>query len=233
MRHFVAQLLFLSKRACPYIQTAVSFLCTRVRGPDTDDYKNLERLMKYIQGTIGLPLILSIDKSGNIKWYVHAAFAVNKDMGSHTGGFMTMGIGGTYVHSRNQNQNTKSLTEANLAGEDDILTQLIWTRYLLKEHRFMIQGNGIYQYNQSAIRLENDVRCSRIKRHKNIRYYFITDRIVKQEASVKFCPTLDMIGYYFTKALQGFQFHLFRNIIIGIHEDDMPAYNTYVNALLE
>ena len=70
-----------------------------MRGPDTDDYKKLERGMKYIQGTIGLPLIFSINKSGNIKWYIHVVFAVHKDMMSHTGGFMTMGKAGAYVQS--------------------------------------------------------------------------------------------------------------------------------------
>ena len=50
----------------------VSFLCNRVRYPGTDDYKKLSRMMKYIQGTIGLLLIMSIDNSGNIKWYVDA-----------------------------------------------------------------------------------------------------------------------------------------------------------------
>ena len=39
--HFVAQLLYISKRDRPDIQIAVSFLCTIVRGPDTDDYNNL------------------------------------------------------------------------------------------------------------------------------------------------------------------------------------------------
>ena len=34
----VAKLLFISKRARPDIQTAVSFLCTRVTRPDDDDY---------------------------------------------------------------------------------------------------------------------------------------------------------------------------------------------------
>ena len=53
--------------------------------------------MKYIQGNIGLPLILSINKSGHIKWYVDAAFVVHKDMRSHTGGFMTMVTGGSCV----------------------------------------------------------------------------------------------------------------------------------------
>ena len=101
-------------------------------GPDTNDYKKLVRLMKYIQVTIGLPLILSIYKSGNIKWYVDAAFSVHKYIRSHTGCFMTMGTVGSYVQSSKHNMNTKSSNEADLVGLDDVLTQLIWTRYFLK-----------------------------------------------------------------------------------------------------
>ena len=41
---------------------------------------------------------------------------------------------------------------------------------------------------------------------------------------MELCPTLDMIGDYLTKALQGSQFRHFRNIILGIHEDDIPSY---------
>ena len=58
-------------------------------------------------------------------------------------------------------------------------------------------------------------------------------RIMKQEASVEFCTTFDMIGDYFKKALQGSQFRRFRNIILGIHEDDIPSYNASGRALLE
>ena len=46
-------------------------------------------------------------------------------------------------------------------------------------------------------------------------------------------PILDMIGDYFTKALQEYQFRLFCNTIIGIHEDDIPSYNAYARALIE
>ena len=98
-----------------------------MRGPDTDDYNNMVRVMKYIQGNIGLPLVLSINKSGNIKWYVDAAFAVHKDMRSHTGGFMTMGTGGVYVQSIEKKLNTNSSTEAELVRVDDLLAQMIWT----------------------------------------------------------------------------------------------------------
>ena len=50
---------------------------------------------------------------------------------------------------------------------------------------------------------------------------------------MEFCPNFDMIGEYFIKVLQGSQFRRFRNIVIGIHDDDIPAYNASGRALLE
>ena len=49
--------------------------------------------MKYPEGTIRLPLILGMDASGKIRWYIDAAFAVHNGMKSHTGAMMTMGQG--------------------------------------------------------------------------------------------------------------------------------------------
>ena len=66
LHYSVAQLLYLSKRARPDIQIVVSFLCNIVIGPDTNHYKKMTRVTKYIQVTIGLPLIFSIIKSGNL-----------------------------------------------------------------------------------------------------------------------------------------------------------------------
>ena len=99
----------------------------------------------------------------------------------------------------------------------------------------MIHNNVIYQYKHSLIKLEKNGRqlIINMTRHINIMYHFITDRIVNKEASVEFCPTLDMIGDYFTKLLQVYQFRQFRKIILAIHEDDIPAYNASGRALLE
>ena len=83
--------------------------------------------MNYIQLTIGLPLIISINKSGNINWYIDKDFEVHKDMRIHTGGFMTMGTGGSYVQSIKYKQNTNNSTDDKLVGVDVVLTQIIWT----------------------------------------------------------------------------------------------------------
>ena len=96
-----------------------------MRGPDTYKYKKLDRVKKYTQGKIVLPLILSINKSGNIKWYVYAAFTVHMDTMSHTGGFINTGTGEYYVHYNKHNLNTKSSTEEKLFRVVDVLTQVI------------------------------------------------------------------------------------------------------------
>jgi hypothetical protein len=231
----VAMLLYLSKRARPDIQLPVAFLCTRVQHPDTDDYKKLTRVMKYLRATIGLPLILGIDGRGGVKWYVDAAFAVHRDMRSHTGAMMTMGTGAAHCVSSKQKINTKSSTEAEFVGVDDIMGQVLWARYFLLAQGYDLEENIVYQDNQSAMKLEkNGMRSSsRRTRHINIRYYFVTDRVSAKELSIEYCPTLEMIGDYFTKPLQGSLFRGFRNAILGISEDDIPHYNAKARAMIE
>ena len=46
--HMVMQLLYLSQRGRPDIQTAVSFLCGRLHQADKDNYKKAARVVKYL-----------------------------------------------------------------------------------------------------------------------------------------------------------------------------------------
>ena len=70
----------------------MNFLCTRVQEHDNENNEKIVMVMEYLQGTIVLQLILSIDnKDRKIKRYVDAEFDVNKDTRIHTGTFMTMG----------------------------------------------------------------------------------------------------------------------------------------------
>ena len=113
-------------------------------------------------------------------------------MRSQICGFMNMGTGGAYVQYIKQNLNINNSTEAEIVGVDGVLTQVIWTRYFLKEQGYMAHDNFIYQDNQSAIRIEKNGRRSSSKRksHTNTSYYFITYRVIGQEASVEFPPPL-------------------------------------------
>jgi hypothetical protein len=216
--HYVAKLLFLCKRARPDIQTPISFLCTRVKYPDTDDYKKLTRVMKYLRGSLHMPLTLQADDLQIVKWWVDASFAVHKDMKSHTGGMMTLGKGTVYGTSTRQKLNTKSSTEAELVGVNDVMPQILWTRYFLEAQGYGTKESIVYQDNQSSILLEKNGRASSSKRtrHINIRYFFVTDRIAAKEVAVEYCPTGDMLADFFTKPLQGILFKKFRDQIMNV-----------------
>ena len=223
--HNTAKLLFLCKRARPDIQTAVAFLCTRVQGPDTDDYKKLARVMKYLRSTITMPLTLESDGSNIVKWWADASYAVHPDMKSHTGGALSLGKGVIYGTSRRQKLNTNSSTEAELVGVSDVMPQVLWTRYFLEAQGCAVSDSIVYQDNQSAILMEKNGRASSSKRtrHINIRYFFVTNRVASGEIKIKYCPTLEMLADYFTKPLQGSQFKAFRNRIMNTNPSESPG----------
>ena len=86
-----------------------------------------------------------------------------------------------------------------------------------------VSDNVVYQYNQSAIKLEKNGRASSGKRtrHINTRYFFVTDRIQENKMKMKYCPTEMMIADFYKKPLQGKQFRLFRNLILNLREEDI------------
>ena len=51
----------------------------------------------------------------------------------------------------------------------------------------------------------------------------MTDRIANKEVKVKYCPTGDMVADYFTKPLQGTPFRKFRDDIMNIDPQLVPA----------
>jgi hypothetical protein len=217
---FVAKGLFACKRARPDIHPTIAVLCTRVKQPNEDDWKKLHRLMKYINGTRKDKLILAADNLHVIKWYVDAAFAVHPDFKSHTGGSMTYGQGTPMSMSRKQKLNTRSSTEAELVGPDDLSTLILWTRLFMMCQGYDIDKNILYQDNKSTILLEENGKKSSSKRTRalNIRYFFLTDQIAKGNLIVEYCPTTEMIADYFSKPLQGKLFQKFRRSIMG-HDD--------------
>ena len=216
-----AKLLFLSKRARPDLQQAVAFLTTRVKEPDTDNYKKLGRALKYLHAEPHLPLTLEANNAQIIKWWVDASFAAHKDMRSHTGGTMSLGKGSVYSMSVRQKLNTTSSTEAELVGVHDLMPMILWTQHFLREQGHGVDKSVVYQDNQSATLLEKNGRASSGKRtrHINVRYFFIADRVKSGEVSIEHCPTEEMKADYLTKPLQGSKFRRFRHEILNIQDD--------------
>ena len=117
-------------------------------------------MMKYLNGMQDMKLTLSAEKLRSIKWYVDASFAVHPDFRSQTGGTMTFGKGVVQSLSKKQKLNTRSSTEAELAGTDDVATQILCTKHFMEAQGYMIEDNILHQDNKSTILLQENGRKS-------------------------------------------------------------------------
>jgi hypothetical protein len=111
----------------------VAFLTTRVKHPQEEDWGKLNRLLRYIRGTIYMPLILRADSFNIIKWWMDASYATHGDCRGHTGATMSLGQGSVIGMSKKQKLNTKSSTECELVGVYDASPHMLWTRSFVEE----------------------------------------------------------------------------------------------------
>ena len=215
---FVMKCMFLGKRARPDILVGISFLSTRVLMTNEEDWKKLIRVMNYLKHTKDIILCLEADDTQNLKWYVDASFATHKDMKSHTGSIFTLGKGSIWNESTKQKVNARSSTEAELISIDDKISKIIWMKRFIEAQGFEIDLNILYQDNMSTIRLAENGKHSSGKRtrHFDIKYFYITDLINRNEVSIEYCSSNDMLADYHTKPLIGEKFKLMRNKIMNI-----------------
>ena len=214
----VAKGLFASKRARPDIQLCIAFLSTRVKEPTKQDWHKLVRMMKFLCNTKDDVLTLRADALNIIKWFIDAAFAVHPDFKGHTGAVMTMGKGAMIAISKKQKVNTRSSTECELIGSDDVIGKVLWTRNFVEAQGYTCDDNILYRDNKSTMQMELNGKASSGERtrHLSIKHYFITDQVSQGTLRLEYCPTEKMLGDYNTKPLTGAKFKDFRKILMNL-----------------
>ncbi len=123
------------------------------------------------------------------------------------------------VSSTKQKFNTRSSTESELVGVDNMMPIVDWSRYFLMAQGYGVTQNLLLQDNKSSILLERNGKSSSGKRtrHINIRHFFITDRVNMKEIEIEWffitdrvnmkeieiewCPTKEMVADFMTKPL--------------------------------
>mmetsp|Transcript_16608 Transcript_16608/g.23570 ORF Transcript_16608/g.23570 Transcript_16608/m.23570 type:complete len:462 (-) Transcript_16608:60-1445(-) len=212
-----AKLLWVMKRSRPDIEVPISFLCTRVVEPTIKDWEKLLRVMSFINGTIKDKRIVGINDMTTLITMIDTSHAIHLNMRSHTGGLISMGTGILHGKSTKQRLNSKSSTESEIIGVSDYIPYSIWFKNFLEHQGYPMNKNIIYQDNMSAMKMEQNGRnsCTGNSRHIDIRYFFIKDRVDKQELEIVYCLTENMIAGYYTKTTQGTLCHKLRDAIMG------------------
>jgi hypothetical protein len=215
---FVMKGMFVGKRGRQDIQPGIAYLTTRVKEPNENDWSKLVKIMNFLKRTWRCVATLEADDSQSIYWWIDAAFAVHRDYKGHTGAYMSLGKGAVTSVSTKQKVNTRSSTEAELVGINNLISKVLWTKRFLESQGFEIKLNLIYRDNTSSMKLEENGRASASKRtrHFDIKYFYVTDLIERKEISIKYCPTDEMGADYMTKPTLGSKFTKFRGRIMNL-----------------
>jgi hypothetical protein len=156
-RLVVAKLLWVMKRARHDIETAISFLCTRVSRSDEADWLKLKRLLQFLNQTINDVRVIAADDLSKLFTWVDASYAIHHDMRGHTGGAMSFGTGIIHGKASKQRLNTKSsTTETEVVGATDYLPYNMWLQHFMEAQGYTLDKNVYYQDNQSAMRMEKN-----------------------------------------------------------------------------
>ena len=120
--------------------------------------------------------------------------------------------------SQKQKLNTKSSTEAELVGADDVVSHLMWTKHFLEA-----QG---YECKQTILHQDNTVQCCWRRMAEKVQangqdtltfvIFYITDKVRNGDFKIKHCPTDDVIADFMTKPLMGVKFKKFRKWILNL-----------------
>ena len=170
----VAQLLYLATRVRPDILLPITFLCSRVSEPTHEDLGKLHRVLKYLNGSSHLGIILGkygVDMALTV--YADASYAVHRDCKSHGGIVVYLHRGPVFVKCSKQKMVSKSSTEAELITLSDAASIAAYNVNFLKAQGYDVCVD-LKQDNTSTMKLaENGRSNSDRTKHINVRLFFI------------------------------------------------------------
>jgi hypothetical protein len=217
----VAKLLFVAKRARPDILLAVSFLTTRVKSPDSDDWSKMKRILGYLLETMEYYFTLNCSNLSNLTWYIDGSYASHSDMKGQSGAVLVAGDCAVLFKSNKQKVNTRSSTETELIAVDDALPTVQWVRSFMLEQGYDLD-TMIKEDNRSTMLLMKNGRLSSGKRtkHFDIRYFYVKDLLDRKIINLSHCVSEEMIADFFTKPVQGKRFREIRDVILNVNPPD-------------
>ena len=206
----------MATRVRPDILLPITFLCSRVSEPTTEDLTKLERVFRYLNGTSHLGIMLGkYGQEMSLTVYADASYAVHENCKSHGGIVVFHNRGPVLVKSAKQKIVSKSSTEAELITLSDAVSIAAYNVNFLKGQGYNVCAD-LKQDNTSTIRLAEHGRSNSDRtKHIAVRFYFVKQYLDDNVMKIQHCPTKEMIADICTKPIQGSQFKILRDMLLG------------------
>nr|GEV34436.1 hypothetical protein [Tanacetum cinerariifolium] len=184
-------------------------LCAWYQAKPTEKHlKEVNRIFRYLRGTINTSLWYSKDSGFELTGFSDADYAGCIDtFKSTSGGAQFLGEKMVSWSSKKQDCTALLTTEAEYVSLSACYAQVLWIRTQLMNYGFHLNKIPIYCDSKSAIAIScNPVQHSRTK-HIDVRYHFIKEHVEKGTIELYFFKTDYQLADLFTKALPADRFN--------------------------
>ncbi|KAD3069268.1 hypothetical protein E3N88_37148 [Mikania micrantha] len=208
----------------PDITYAVNKVCQFMHSPTENHWSAVKRILRYLQGTSDLGLLIQHTSGTVLHAYSDAAFrsltafsdadwAGCLDDRRSTGGFAIY-LGSNLISwsARKQKTVSRSSTESEYKALADTVAELTWLQTLLHELQVPMPSiPTLWCDNLGATYLSaNPVFHARTK-HVEVDFHFVREKVAQGKLSVQFISTNDQIADVFTKPLSTQRFLFLRS----------------------
>ena len=197
----------------PDIAYAVQQVCLHMHDPREPHLVALKRILRYLQGTLDLGLLLRPSTSSDLVVYTDADWVGCPDTRKSTSGYAVF-LGDNLISWSSKRQSTvsRSSAEAEYRAVANRVAEATWLRQLLQELRAPLRrATLVYCDNISAVYMTfNPVQHQRTK-HIEIDLHFVRERVAVGDLRVLHVPTSSQYADIFTKGLPSSLFTEFRS----------------------
>ncbi|XP_071693849.1 uncharacterized mitochondrial protein AtMg00810-like [Rutidosis leptorrhynchoides] len=212
----------------PDISYAVQQVCLHMHSPHEAHMLALNRIIRYIKGTLPLGLHISKNASSSLISYTDADWAGCPDTRRSTSGYCVY-LGHNLISwsSKRQAIVSRSSAKAEYRGVANVVAETCWLRNLLLElHSPIRHATLVFCDNVSAIYLSsNPVQHQRTK-HIELDIHFVHEKVARGQVRVLHVHTRFQIADIFTEGLPCILIEEFRNSLC-IHDTNASTEGEY------
>jgi hypothetical protein len=189
----------------PDITFAVNRLCRHLQAPNTNCFKALDHLIRYLAGNAHLGLVYSgSSNSLKLEAYADASYGSEHALGSRSHSGYIVYLGGAPVDWSSNLQSTVALSsaESEMISAFSASRTIVYFRHLLEEFGHAQSGaTVIWEDNEACIaQSKNPVNHKRCK-HVLLKYHYLRDLTEASIVKLQYVCTKDQIADLLTKPL--------------------------------
>ena len=211
----IGSLMYAAVMTRPDLAYALSLLSRYLSNPDSTHVAALQRVFRYVKGTLDLGLCYGPGKDF-FHGFTDADYAGSKDGRQSTGGYVFFVAGGAVSwSSKRQEAVAMSTCESEYYAMVEASKEALWLNRLLKELGY----NGatpsalLWVDNQGAIALSENPEFHRRTKHIDAKYHWVRNEVANGSLQLEYIPTALMATDGLTKALTPKLFRRFLELL--------------------